>query len=106
MNVSNANTDPNSAGLSLFANTDIDISTPPGTGDIRFNGLIFARDNFRFNAQGQNLIVDGSVVARNGDIEITGANQVDLTYNPEYLELLMENLPDSRTKLETLTWIE
>ena len=58
------------------------------------------------NGASKDFVVDGALVARNGDISINTAGKVDLTYNPDYLKLLLEKLPDNRTKLEALVWKE
>ncbi len=107
LQVGEANTDPNQMGLSLFAARDIELESPAGGGsDLFFNGLVYARDNFRFNSNAQRLRIEGALVARNGDLTITGATEVDFTYNPDYLELLVESLPDQRTRLELVVWKE
>ena len=106
MSIASANATANTLGVSVFAGDDIIIDTPVGSGDLIFNGLMFARDSFTFNGHSQNLRVDGAVVARNGDINLTTNGTVDLTYNPDFLEVLLEKLPGDRTKLETLTWKE
>ena len=105
LNLTSADTTGNSLGVSLFADKDITINATGG-GNLGFSGLLFARDNVTVNGVDKDFVVDGALVARNGDISIDTDGKVDLTYNPDYLKLLLEDLPQNRTKLETLVWKE
>ena len=106
LKVNQADVTGNALGISIFAANDIDIEAKSGGGDLSFHGLLYARENVTVLADAQNLIVDGALIARNGSIDISTAGKVDVTYNPEHLEVLLESLPDNRTKLETLLWRE
>ncbi|MFA5504219.1 MAG: hypothetical protein WC423_02260 [Vulcanimicrobiota bacterium] len=105
LDITSADTTGNHLGVSVFANTDILINST-GTGDLNFSGLVYAKENVTVNGGDQDFTVDGALVARNGNININTGGEVDLTYNPEHLETLLEKLPENRTKLETLTWRE
>lgn len=105
LEVTDANTTGNDLGVSIFANGDININSI-GSGTLNFSGLLFARENVSVNGVAQDFNVDGALVARNGNINISTSGKVDLTYNPEHLKVLLEKLPDNRTKLETLIWKE
>jgi hypothetical protein len=105
LDVSNVATSGNELGVSLFAANDIEINATGG-GSLSFNGLLFARNSVTVNGVNDDFIVDGALVAKNGDITINTGGKVDLTYNPDYLKVLLEKLPDDRTKLETVVWKE
>lgn len=96
-------------GLVLFAGRDVNLINPseePG-GKWDFKGLVYARNNFTFNANQADATVEGTVVARNGNLtfESPGAD-VEFIYNPEYLKKMLEDLPDNRLQLERIYWRE
>jgi hypothetical protein len=105
LDLTSAATTGNQLGVSLFAANDIEINAT-GAGDLSFSGLLFARENVAVNGVDKDFNVDGALVARNGNISINTGGKVDLTYNPDHLKVLLEELPDNRTKLETLVWKE
>lgn len=105
LNVTNANTSGNQLGVSVFAHGDITMNSL-GSGNFQFSGLLFARENVLINGVDRDFNVDGALIARNGNISINTTGKVDLTYNPDHLKVLLESLPDNRTKLENLIWKE
>jgi len=101
--------DPLFGGLVLFAGNDVKLKNPseePG-GKWDFKGLVYARNNFHFDANKADATVEGTVVARNGNLtfDSPGAN-VEFIYNPEYLKKMLEDLPENRLQLERLFWRE
>lgn len=100
------NTSKSSRGLVVFASNDIKMTNPDPGGDWRFRGLIYARGGFEFDANGANTRLDGTIVSLGADLNITRANQVELVYNPAYLELVESNMPLNRLQIERLVWRE
>lgn len=94
-------------GLVVFAGNDVNLENPLDTGNTwDFNGLVYARNNFNFQANGANAKVEGTLVAREGNINFNNAEDVDFIYNPEYLETMLNELPHNRTQLERVFWRE
>lgn len=94
-------------GLVAFAGRDVNIEKPSdGSASWRFNGLVYARRNFNLDSNNSDLRLEGTLVARDGNINITGANAVDFIYNPKYLETMVNDLPQNRVQIEKVYWKE
>lgn len=111
IDINAANVAPGQMGLTIFAGNDVllETATVGPVDNVLFNGLVYAEHDFRFtNSTGtlQNLRIEGALVARTGNIEISGVDELDFTYNPDFLELLLEDLPDDNTVLEVVLWKE
>jgi hypothetical protein len=51
------------------------------------------------------LYVEGALVARGGDVLIQGNESVELRYNPEWLDDLLErSFEEDHCQLEELSW--
>lgn len=93
-------------GLVAYASNDVILENPSDTGDWTFNGLVYARNNFDFNAKGADATIEGTLVARNGNINFKEAGEVDFVYNPDYLNAMVRDLPESRLQVEKVYWKE
>jgi hypothetical protein len=107
--------------LAVFAGRDVNIYRPDnsaGEGKVAFNGLVYANRNFTFAANCA-LEVEGAIVAREGQVylvagemelgedgpnSVTGSKSLKVTYNPKYLDDLLQQTALERTKVELLAW--
>lgn len=72
--------------------------------DMKFRGLIYAGDDFRFDTQQQGIEIEGALVAK-GDIDIINATGARIIYNSELLEnMFVANEGDTSAKLERAYW--
>ena len=72
--------------------------------DMKFKGLIYAGDDFRFDTQQQGIEIEGALVAK-GDINIINATGARIIYNSELLEnMFVANEGDTSAKLERAYW--
>lgn len=72
--------------------------------DMKFRGLIYAGDDFRFDTQQQGIEIEGALVAK-GDIDIINATGARIIYNSELLEnMFIANEGDTSAKLERAYW--
>ena len=102
------------SNIALYAGKDVTIK-PPDTGtwginpQITFRGLVYADRNFTFEANetrvsGQNLTIEGALVARTGSIDIRNAYHANLIYNPDYLTDLIKRQEGNRGQVELIAW--
>lgn len=102
------------SNIALYAGNDVTIK-PPDTGtwginpQITFRGLVYADRNFTFEANetrvsGQNLTIEGALVARTGTIDIRNAYHANLIYNPDYLTDLIKRQEGNRGQIEMIAW--
>ena len=112
--------------LAVFGGRDVNI-VPLFNGDeamradsrryFAFRGLVYAENNFSFRSsvfvpQGREelqfnrkLFVEGALVARRGEVYIQGNESVELKYNREFLDDLMEkSFEEDQAQLEELSW--
>lgn len=72
--------------------------------DMRFRGLIYAGQNFKFDTENLGFELEGALVAQ-GNIEISEATGARFIYNSELLEnLFATNEGDKSAKLERSFW--
>lgn len=80
-----------------------------------FKGLVYAENNFSFlssrntitpeKVTNRRLYVEGALVARRGEVQIYGSESVELKYNREYLDDLLErSFEDNMVQLEEISW--
>ncbi len=93
-------------GLVLYAKQDILLENPDKGTNWDFKGLAYAGGSFTFNGGGAQTTLEGTVVARNGNINFTGGGETDFIYNPAFLKVNLEDLPEGRVPLERLWWRE
>lgn len=94
-------------GLVAYAGRDVNIQKPSdASASWRLNGLVYARRNFNLESNNSDMRLEGTLVAREGNINITGANAVDFIYNPKYLETMVNDLPQNRVQIEKVYWKE
>jgi hypothetical protein len=100
-NLTAATTDP----LVLYAgnNVTIDASTK---NNVQFTGLVYARNQFTLKSSTKidEIKITGSLVARNGGIQMDAAKKATLTYDPAYLQQLTKGLPNGRRRLSQMSW--
>ncbi|MGE0487833.1 MAG: hypothetical protein AB7S38_01330 [Vulcanimicrobiota bacterium] len=60
--------------------------------DIDFKGLIYSRNNLFIKANNHNFKVQGGLVAAGGDLVIQGATGVNFTYDPAFLDTVLNTL--------------
>lgn len=111
MRLKNAmSTDPD-VGIAIYAGQDVKmdwLATQFGTTvtGSKLTGLIYAGRNFAINdAYGQDVSVEGAVVAKSGYIQINNANHVDLKYNPDYLYDILDSSTSTATRLEQISFV-
>lgn len=82
------------------------MTTPPTEiPDMYMQGLVYAEDNITINASGA-LKLEGAVVAKNGDLRINDATNVDVVYDRGMLDDLVSGGPaGSPIKLEKVFFI-
>lgn len=94
--------------LSIYSGNNVNIEPPENWSardDVSFKGLVYAKNNVKFiGSPDQKLHVEGAVVAQQGTITLN-ADQVNLTYNPDYLDSIVKKMPDNRIRLERAVWI-
>ena len=93
-------------GLVVYAGKDVLLENPSDSGTWTFNGLVYARGGFRFDANSADARLEGTLVARGGDIDFLKAGNVDFVYNPEFLDAMLKALPDNRLQVERVYWKE
>jgi hypothetical protein len=86
---------------------------------VSFRGLIYAGENFHFRSD-TDLHIEGALVARKGHVfliagtanhdanegwsDIVSSHDLKVTYNPAYLDSLLNVSAQERTKVEVLSW--
>jgi hypothetical protein len=93
-------------GLVAYAGRDVLLENPSDSGSWTFNGLVYASRNFDFDAKNADARLEGSLVARTGDINFRQAGDVDFVYNPEFLDAMLKALPENRIQIERVYWKE
>lgn len=80
---------------------------------LRFTGLIYARENVKIDLQDtreelntrRNLLLEGAVVAHKGQLRILNADDVEMVYNPQFVDRLLPNLTTTgRRRIEVTGW--
>ena len=61
----------------------------PSLPDMYMSGLVYAEDDIEINTNGKTLRLEGAVVAKNGDVRINGASDVELIYDRDLLDDLI-----------------
>lgn len=112
--------------LAVFGGRDVTI-VPLFNGDeaerqdvrryFAFRGLVYAERDFKFLSSvftpegggevrfDRKLFVEGALVARQGDVYVQGNESVELKYNREFLDDLMEkSFEGEQAQLEELSW--
>lgn len=109
--------------LALYAGRNVVIDTPTNLeaeGDVAFRGLVYAEHNF-FCRSNTNMEIEGALVARRGHIyllageadvehhpfsisDIRATKDLTVTYNPDFLDSLLNPETQSRTKVEIMAW--
>jgi hypothetical protein len=111
--------------IAIFAGRDVTIA-PMFEGDealrnatnrvFVFRGVLYAERDFKFVSSfvrgddaleeyNRQLLVEGSVVARSGSVLIRGNEKVQVKYNREFLDDLLEkSKEDNKVQLEELSW--
>lgn len=112
--------------LAVFGGRDVTI-VPLFNGDeaerqdvrryFAFRGLVYAEHDFKFLSSvftpegggevqfNRQLFVEGALVARKGDVYVQGNESVELKYNREFLDDLMEkSFEGEQAQLEELSW--
>lgn len=110
--------------IAIFAGNDVLIS-PPFVTDSEtrqdasryfvFKGLVYAGNDFKFLSSlvrngstyqfDRKLYIEGALVAKRGEVIIKGNESVELKYNREFLDDLLENPQDRGVvQLEVLAW--
>ncbi len=103
-------------GLALMSERDVVLNVPEETYEADtvtdtlrntvFRGLVYAERDFVVRPLSsdarvtRSLDITGSVVARRGKIVVEGTNEVNLTYDPRYLDDVVKDLSNNRIKLE------
>ena len=84
---SESHIDLNSPGIALYgANVTLDAI---GSTNAAFQGLVYAAQDFIINTNSTLGVINirGALVAQNGSIKIPQANTVNMTYDPQYLQI-------------------
>lgn len=111
--------------IAIFAGRDVTIA-PMFEGDealrndsnrvFVFRGVLYAERDFKFVSSfvtgddaleeyNRRLLVEGSVVARSGSVLIRGNEKVQVKYNREFLDDLLEkSREDNKVQVEELSW--
>ncbi|MBI3929255.1 MAG: hypothetical protein HY319_27160 [Armatimonadetes bacterium] len=103
-------------GLAVYAGETVHLWTPDlngseaglgyAPGAVSFKGLIYAKQGFGFDSADQPLYIEGALVAGNGGINANRAPVVQFVYNEEYVEDVLNDLPEDRIHLERFVWKE
>ena len=80
--------------------------------DLLFTGLIYAKGSVYmdlrdtdFQVQPRNFKVEGAVVALGGDLCIANAENLEVTYNPQYVDRLVPGFfKDNQNRIEVVGW--
>ena len=96
-----ATTDP----LVLYSGNNVTIDAS-GKNDVKFTGLVYAKNEFNVASTTPltSVNITGSLVARNGGINMAAAKKVLMTYDQAYLEQLTKGLPNGRRRLSQMSW--
>lgn len=108
--------------LAIYAKRDVIILDEMNSADsknVSFKGLVYAGRNFHFRSD-TNLNVEGAIVAREGHVYLVagtttldakgnlidpiGRHSLNVTYNPDYLDSLLNTAVQDRTKVELMAW--
>ena len=92
--------------LSIYSGNNVRIAPPPnwsGQGNLNFTGLVYAKNNVDL-VHREKLRVEGAIVASEGVMSLN-AKEVELVYNPAYLDSLVKEMPNSQIQLERAVWI-
>ena len=95
--------------LCIFSGHDVRIKPPDDNEEIKntsFRGLIYARNDLIYYAKGADVNIEGALVSKNGEVRISQADRVKLTYNPDYLDSILKKMPEARIRLEAAVWKE
>lgn len=81
--------------------------------DIRFTGLIYARNNVFLDLQDtrseagtrRDLRLEGAIVAKQGQLEIHNAGDLELIYNPQFVDRLIPSVATAgQRRIEVTGW--
>ncbi len=108
--------------IAIYAGNDVIVQPPfsdEGRADARryfvFKGLVYAGKDFKFLSSvvrngtvyqfDRKLYIEGALVAKRGEVVIKGNESVELKYNRDFLDDLLENpLEKDVVQLEVLAW--
>lgn len=108
--------------VAIYAGNDVIVRPPfsdEGRADARryfvFKGLVYAGNDFKFLSSvirngtvyqfDRKLYIEGALVAKRGEVVIKGNESVELKYNRDFLDDLLENpLEKDVVQLEVLAW--
>ncbi|MBT9587349.1 hypothetical protein IV102_28670 [bacterium] len=107
---SNLSADAAHLGLVLWAGRDITFDVQNGS-DMLFRGLVYAKNNVALKFAGapgtaslNNLVLEGSLVAQSGSMIMGDAKNVKMNYDPAYLELFTNGLPDGTARFAQVSF--
>ena len=69
-------------------------------------GLIYAGNDVIFEGQGDALKVEGALVAPKGKVDLQGLSELHMIYNPNYVDIVLDEPGDSGVEVETVSWRE
>lgn len=109
-----AEADADAPGLVIFADQNVYLKNPNGTGDWDFRGLVYAREGIRMEGiNTERATFEGTIVARRTNDPLPGApdgieflhcNTIEFVYNPDLLTAFVEDLPYNRIQMEAVYW--
>ncbi|MCA9792579.1 MAG: hypothetical protein KC910_12320 [Candidatus Eremiobacteraeota bacterium] len=93
--------------LSIYSGNNVNVRTPDAgfLSDLAFRGLVYAKNDIDIHAGGRSISVEGAMVSQGGDLSVHNANNINLKYNPAYLDTIVKKLPGGRVQLERGVWI-
>lgn len=82
--------------------------------DLKMTGLLYAKGSVNIDLQNtvrddlvknhRNLIIEGAMVARSGGINVHNANNLELVYNPQYVDQLLPEIARRGRRIEVTGW--
>lgn len=91
--------------LALFASGVISfksLAAMPGPAVIR--GLVYSGADIIIEGQNDQLLLEGAMVAPDGNLDITGLSELEVIYNPAFLDIVLEDPEESGVDLDTVSW--
>ncbi len=82
--------------------------------NMKLTGLLYAQGSVKIDLQDtvvlddgdprRNLVIEGAVVARRGGVSVTNGDQLELVYNPQFVDRLLPEVAKAGRRVEVTGW--
>ena len=82
--------------------------------NMKLTGLLYAQGSVKIDLQDtvvldhgdsrRNLVIEGAVVARRGGVSVVNGDQLELVYNPQFVDRLLPDIAKAGRRIEVTGW--